>query len=266
MSLSKIIILIPHFNNVKELLLSIKSIDETIPVDILIIDDGSSNKPSKEELQDLYSQGELYIEYLQENLGIEKALNVGLSIIEKEHYKYIGRLDCGDINYKNKYTKQVTYLDDHPDTYLLGTWVELVDVHGNFLYTLKHPTEYKVIKKRMYLNSMFVHPSVVYKTEVLSIIGNYPVDYKAAEDYAYFFDILKKLKVENYPEVLLLYKVDNNSISSQKRRIQVKNRIRIILKHFYVGYWPIYGLIRNVPLFFMSRKLTTWLKQWFKKE
>jgi hypothetical protein len=142
----------------------------------------------------------------------------------------------------------------------------MIDEEGNFLYTLKHPTRYDEIKNKIYLNSMFVHPSVVFRTEVLSIVGKYPVKYKAAEDYAYFFEISRKRKVENLPEALLQYKVDSNSISSTKRRLQVRNRIKVILKHFYIGFWPVYGLLRNIPLFFMSRNMTTFMKKWIKKK
>ena len=264
--MQKLIVLIPHYNNSAELLKSILSIDEEIPVDVLIVDDGSASKPNNEELQNAYSQGEIHIEYLSENVGIEYALNAGLSIIEKKNYKYIGRLDCGDINYKNKYTKQLAYLEANPDTYLLGTWADLVDVDYNYLYTLKHPTDYDEIKKKIYLNSMFVHPTVVFRVEVLKLVGKYPTRYQAAEDYAYFFDISRTLKVENLPEALLQYKIDGNSISSTKRKLQVKNRIKIILKHFYIGFWPIYGLLRNIPLFFMSRNMTTFMKKWIKKK
>lgn len=264
--MSKLIVLIPHYNNIEELKDSIKSIQEDIFVDLLIVDDGSQVKPNKHEIEVIYNNGEVFIELLDKNVGIENALNAGLSFIENKNYKYIGRLDCGDVNLTNKYTRQIAYLEKNPDTYLLGTWAKMVDVDGNFLYTLKHPTSDAEIKNKMYLNSMFVHPTVIFRKEVLQIIGKYPTKYKAAEDYAYFFEISKKLKVENLPEALLVYKIDPNSISSKKRKFQVKNRIKIIFHHFYFGYYPIYGLMRNVPLLFISRNKTTFIKKLIKKD
>jgi len=260
-----LIILIPHYNNLLDLKESIKSIVETIPVDILIVDDGSSEKPNQQEIEAFYKNGNVFIELLDTNVGIENALNAGLSFIESKGYKYIGRLDCGDLNLPNKYRKQLEYLEQNPETFLLGTWADMVDMEGNLLYTLEHPTADTEIKNRMYLNSMFVHPSVIFRTEVIDLIGKYPTKYKAAEDYAYFFEISKKLKVENLPEALLLYKMDPNSISSTKRKLQVKNRIKIIWSHFHLGFYPLYGLIRNVMLLFMSRNLTTFMKKHVKK-
>lgn len=260
--MSRAIVLIPHYNNYEELVKSVLSIDEAIKIDVLVVDDGSSISPNQKDLSHVYGQrGEIFLEVLKNNQGIEQALNHGLKIIEKKKYEYIGRLDCGDLNYKNKYTKQVNYLDANLDVYMLGTWAKMVDEQGNFLYNMKHPVSYKNIKKRMFLNNMFVHPTVVFRMEVLKKIGYYPTNYKSAEDFAYFFNIVEQLKVENYPEILLDYVIDSNSISSQKRKRQVKNRIRITLKHFHFGYYPIYGLMRNLILLFISRDVSTKLKK-----
>jgi len=257
----KIIVLIPHYNNIIELIESISSIDEEIKIDVHIVDDGSAIIPNLRELQKKYTQGDISLNCLQKNVGIEYALNAGLEDIEKLDYDYIARLDCGDLNIKNKYADQINYLEQHPDVFLLGTWADIVDVDCNFLYTLKLPTSYHEIKRKMYLNNMFVHPSVVFRSEVLLKIGHYPTYYEAAEDYGYFFNIVKELKSENLPKVYLKYKIDPKSISSTKRRKQVKSRIRIILAHFKIGFYPIYGLIRNILLLTVSRKVTTFFKK-----
>ena len=130
--MSRVIVLIPHYNNYEELVKSILSIDEKIKIDVLVVDDGSIHVPKEEELKNIYRKGELFLEILPKNRGIEHALNTGLKIIEKQAYEYVGRLDCGDLNHKNKYTKQLDYLDANPTTYLLGTWAKMVDDQGNF--------------------------------------------------------------------------------------------------------------------------------------
>lgn len=264
--MSKLIVLIPHYNSYEQLVDSILSIEEEMQVDVLVVDDGSAVSPQLKNLEKVYGQrGKVFLEILKQNQGIEQALNHGLKFIEKQEYEYIGRLDCGDLNHKDKYTKQLHYLEANPDTYLLGTWAKMVDEQGNFLYNLKHPISYTEIKKRMFLNNMFVHPTVVFRTEVLKKIGYYPTNYKSAEDFAYFFNIVERLKAENFPEILLDYVVDSNSISSKKRKRQVKNRIKICLKHFRFEFYPLYGLLRNLVLLFVSRDTSTKLKKWIFK-
>jgi hypothetical protein len=112
---------------------------------------------------------------------------------------------------------------------------------------------------------MFVNPTVLFKTSVLQTVPEYPVKYKdAAQDYAFFFKVIKRFECANMPEVLLDYIIDKNSISTKKRKLQVKNRINIIIENFKFGVYPIYGLIRSVILYFFSRKSTTLIKTKFK--
>ncbi|MBU2926786.1 glycosyltransferase [Winogradskyella psychrotolerans] len=265
MNQSRLILVMAHYNNPKGLEESLASINEQIDIDILVVDDGSDYKPNEDALCQIYNSGKIYFEYLKENKGVGVAANLGLDVALKKNYEFIGRFDCGDIFMKDKCFKQINYLDQNKEVKLLGTWANVIDEHGTFLHELKHPTDYETLKKKMYLNSMFLNPSVIFYSEILEKVGNYPFEYRrASQDYAFFFKALKHYKVENYPEILMYYVSDPNSISTQKRRLQVLNRIRIILDNFYFGFYPIYGLFRNIPLLFVSRKLTTKLKKKFK--
>jgi hypothetical protein len=259
--MNQIILLIPHFNNPSGLKASLLSINETSPIDVLIVDDGSTEKLDLNELQEIYKFGKIAIEFLSVNQGIEKALNFGLDKIRSMNYTYIGRLDCGDFCKINKFSKQINSLEENPDVVLLGCWANVIDEKGNFLYELKPPTSYEKIKVKMYLNSAFVHPTVVFRSRIIDEIGYYPENYKYAEDYAYFFKIMKKYRIENYPEVLLDYVVSTESISSTKRKEQVMSRIKIIFDNFYFGFYPIYGLIRNSFLLLLSRNVANKIKQ-----
>lgn len=257
-----LIVLIPHYNSIEGLEKTIKSIIEPFEVDVMIIDDGSNTKPDYEMLKNLYKNGKIYLEYMPENQGIGAAINHGLKKIMDMNYDLIGRLDCGDLNKKNKYKKQIDYLKKNPNVKLLGTWAEIVDENGNFLYTLQHPISHKDLKRKMYLNSMFVHPSVVFYKDILKTVGLYPHKYRrAAQDYAFFFNVMKHFEARNLPEPLLKYVIEENSISTQKRKLQVKHRIKIIKENFYFGFYPVYGILRSFILLHMSRNATTKLKQ-----
>jgi len=105
-----------------------------------------------------------------------------------------------------------------------------------------------------------MHPSVVFRSEVVTEVGNYPTNRKSSEDYAFFFKIIKRYKAENYPEILLDYIMSENSISNQKRTEQVYNRIRVLIDNFYFGLVPIFGIIRNLILLIVPVKAITFLK------
>jgi|SRR5690606_7404366 hypothetical protein len=261
------IALICHYNNPEGLEKSLLSIQEDFPVDVLIMDDGSTTKPDIKRLQSVYKNGNIFLELLPENVGVGRATNVGLEKIIKLGYKLTGRLDCGDLNHPNRYKKQLEYLAKNPETKILGTWANMVDMNGDLLFILKHPTNYKEIKKAIYLNSTFINSTTLFYTDILKETGIFPEKYKRnAEDYAFYFNAIQKHKAENLPEVLLDYEVNPNSLSAKGRTEQVKARISIIKEHFYFGFYPIYGLIRSYFLLFVPQNIITSLKKTLKRE
>jgi len=262
--MTQIAVLIPHYNSTEALIKSIKSIDEDIELDLFVIDDGSNKKPKIEELT-FYKNGKIFLDGYDNNKGIEYALNYGLKKIKDLGYPFIARLDCADICASKRFQKQYKFLNNNKDIFMVGSWVKLIDEKGKFLFNLKLPIIHNEIARKSYLNAMFIHPTVFFRTIVLDSVGYYPTNYPAAEDYAYFFKIIRKHKTANIPEYLLNVEVNTHGISSVRRKKQVKSRIQVILDNFYFGFWPVYGLIRNLLLLFMPRKLTTTLKTILKK-
>ncbi len=263
---SKIIVLLAHYNDNFRLSKAIESIKEPIPIDLLIVDDGSEIKPNEKELQKAYSNsGKITVLLLERNMGSEKARNIGLEWISKLNYKYIAAMDSDDLNKENRFFKQFSYLEQNESIKFLGSWCDCIDSKGNFLYTQKYPVSDSEIKKKMYINSMFAHATIFFRAEILKTIGFYPEGYKWAEDYALAFKATKKFKVENYPEALIYYTINEKGISSMNRKAQVISRLRIILHNFYFGFYPIYGLVRNLPLIFVSREFMTSIKKVLKR-
>lgn len=250
--MNNIAILIPHYNNPKGLVKSLESIYNTEKVDVFIIDDGSViNKINEIEVKSFFKAlGEVHFHYLNKNQGIENALNQGIKLIlSKQQYKYIARLDCGDLCVGKRFELQEKYMESNPGVKLLGSNAIAVDTNYNFLYNTFFPEKHKIIQNKMYLNAMFLHPTIMFSIDIIPKIGLYPTNYEAAEDYAYFFKIVKNFETANIQEFLIKYEITHDGISISKRKIQVKSRLRIIMKHFYFGFWPIYGLIRNLLLY-----------------
>ena len=256
-----LIILIPYYNDLNGMINTLQSINEDIDINILIIDDGSKIKINQKQIKEMFSSFNISFDQNLINSGVGITLNRGLKHALKSKYKFIGRLDCGDICHKNKFSKQINYMLSNPKLKLLGTWARLIDEKGNFLKNLKHPTKYKSILKNMYFNSMFIHPTVIFSTDIIKEIGFYPVEYsRAAQDYAFFFKIIKKYHSENFPEILLDYVVSSKSVSHINRSLQVSNRIKIIIDNFYFGFTPIYSLMRNLMLLIIPKRVIDFIK------
>ena len=63
------------------------------------------------------------------------------------------------------------------------------------------------------------------------------------------------------PEFLLDYIIDSDSISTKKRKLQVTNRIKIIIDNFRFGFYTVNGIIRNFFLNFISSRSKTSIKK-----
>lgn len=251
MKQNNVIVLIPHYNCPQSLYNSIGSIREDENIDILVVDDGS-NKLFVEDKCILAKKfnGTIFFEYLEENKGIEVAMNYGLEIIKRKNYPLIARLDCGDLVLKNRFKIQEDFLKSNSDIALLGSYANYVDMNGKFLFVLKNPCSNFGINKKIYLTSPIIHPSIMFRSEVLKIVKGYPTKYKYVEDHAFFFNLYNhNLKMANIDIPLIDYEVNPNGISLSKRNEQLRGRIRLIYANFYFGFYPIYGLLRNVLIY-----------------
>jgi len=262
---AKIIVLLPHYNDNQGLKNAINSIVEPFPVDVLIIDDGSEIKPDEQELKNIYGdRGNLEVKYEPQNLKVSKIRNLGLKMILQTNYKYIANMDSDDTNKPHRFAKQLAYLQQNKEVSFLGSWGDYYDENGSFLFTMKHPVSDKKIRKMMYLNAMFINASILYKREVIESIREYPEGTLAGDDYHFSFLVLKNFKVANYPDVLVNVNIRQQSISSQRRYKQVMERIMVARKNFYFGFYPIWGLLRNLILLFVPRSFGLRIRKFFK--
>lgn len=251
----EIVVLIPVYNDEQGLIDSINSIEENIKLDIVIVDDGSSKGLNQEVLQSYFENGSIFLITLYNNSGIEKALNTGLEYIKQQNYTYIARLDSGDLCMPYRFEKQKNLFEKDQDLYLVGAQVSYIDMDGNFLFNSSLPETSKDLKKLTYLNCYILHSVAMFKTEVIDIFGYYSYDFPAAEDYEYFFKIIRNYKAQNHPDILLKYLINPNGISNLRRKRQVKSKLKVIWKHRYFGLYPVLGLLRNSFLYFFPRSI-----------
>ncbi|AYC31462.1 glycosyltransferase [Pseudomonas cavernae] len=263
--MKKCCVLIPYYNAGESLLHSIESIDhEFVRPDVIVVDDGSLKTKAAEVIKHYNGPLTIKLVELEQNQGIEHALNKGLDTYGRD-YEFIARLDCGDLCKSDRIRKQIQFLEKENSYYFVGSWVDFIGISGKHLFTLQQPCDFDEIKKKMFLNATFTHPSVTFRSAVLDSIGTYPTDAPAAEDYAYFFKIIKKHKASNIQESLVSCLIDPNGISTIKRRSQIRSRISIIIKNFDYTPHAFYGLVRSAILLHTPRSLSILLNKYLKQ-
>lgn len=236
------ILLIPCYNDIEGLISSVKTINYPYHLfEVMVIDDGSPNPIRLSELHDALPGTTFSIERTESNEGIRSALNKGLeSLKARSDYKYIARLDCGDTCHPDRFSQQVSYLDQHQDIDLLGTWCRFVNANNKRSFSYRPKTYHEDIAKEMHYRCSFIHPTVMFRRSVLSTADLYPGEYPHAEDYAFFWLILKNGRTAILPGELVSISYSGSNVSAVNYRTQLVSRINIV-KHF--GYLKCHKLL-----------------------
>ncbi|WP_373976572.1 glycosyltransferase [Chitinibacter sp. SCUT-21] len=226
-------LLIPHFNNPAGLCASLASIGVDEEIDVFIVDDGSTKAIIDEQVAQtaFKARGQLHFLYLPANCGIEYALNTGLEAMLAAGYQYGARLDCDDLVMPDRFAKQVKFLDANPDVYLLGSAVIFFDASGD-RFTIHQPQTHQEIVRQMHDDNAFTHPTVMFRMAGVKEIGLYPLDCKAAEDFAYFWQFVARYQTANLAEVLTKSEYNDAGISMSRRRQQQAMRLKLLARHF----------------------------------
>lgn len=199
-------VLMPVYNAEKFLKEAIDSIlNQTFPnFEFLIIDDGSTD--SSAAIIHSYKDERIRFIKNETNLGITATLNKGIDLAKTE---LIARMDADDISYPERLHKQYNHFQQYPDIALLSTWAREVNEKRVPVVTEKFKSEF--FYYTLTFDCWIYHPTVMYKRSAVLDAGKYQASY--TEDFDLWWRLSRKYKIYNYPEVLLDYRLTNESLS-----------------------------------------------------
>lgn len=218
----KFSVLIPVCNKEKpeNLKQSIESIiNQTVkPNQIVIVKDGELSNNLNEIIEILKKQYPEMIDILSVNkqTSLGKVLNEGIKICKNP---YIARMDSDDIARKDRFEKQLKYIQEHPEIDLLGGYIEEYDENMKKATSLrKVPTTKEEIYKTISKQSPFNHSTVILKKESILLIEGY--NDCPLEDYDLWIKMrMQNMEMANLPEILVDYRT---SLNMYKRRTGLK--------------------------------------------
>jgi glycosyltransferase involved in cell wall biosynthesis len=263
-------LLIPFYNNLPGLTCSLQSVCyPAVKYSLLIVDDGSATPLLRSDLGScLPPEVTVQIIRLPLNMGITKALNAGLEWLKwQDNFKYIARLDCGDLCDQSRFARQVEFLEGHPDIDLVGSWCIFKDFSSGSSYQYSTPTGHEQITRGMYFRNIFIHPTVMWRFTVLGKTGIYPERFPYAEDYGFFYEIISKSKAAVLPENLVICEINPKGLSLRFRKEQLKSRRRVVREFGRNKLFSFLGVVKLwilmvIPygLLFQAKKLLYGIK------
>lgn len=215
--------------------------------ELIIIDDGSTDKTF--EILRSFSDPRIKVITHEENKGVVETRN---NALKHSSGTYIAILDSDDIwKDKEKLTKQVEYMEAHPECAIVGTFIELIDEKEKKIGSDSYELTDQRIRECILRQNQFAHSSILIRKEAIE--AGY-LAYNPAEDFELILRIGEKWKLANLPFYTTEYRIHSSGISKKGKKELATQILRIIKKYktSYPNYYPalLKGYIRRA-LFFL---------------
>lgn len=188
--------------------------------EFVIIDNGSVDR----SLEVINSYTDPRIRVLRElQRGIVPALNKGLM---EAQGRYIARMDADDISDPLRLQRQVSYMEAHPQTCLLGSWTRIINEDGSDSgQIVTPPVDSTSLCRALYAKNVMVHGSVMMKRTVAVEIGGYRAGCAPAEDYELWLRLLEVGHVANIPEPLYQLRLHPASTLARTQQWTIERQV-----------------------------------------
>jgi len=221
----KVTVLLPVYNGEKYLHDAVKSIlNQTFTdFEFLIINDGSTDNSIK--IIKSFNDERIHLINNNKNLKLAKTLNKGIDLAQG---KYIVRMDQDDISYSERLSKQVDFMEKHPEVGVCGSWVKLIGKNAGQIWDIP-PSNSDIIKCLLLFSSYIFHPTVIIRKNLLKKYNlYYNPAFLHAEDYDLWCRISEYSQISNLQEILLYYRIHSEKMSDiyNNTQIQIADLIR----------------------------------------
>lgn len=190
--------------------------------ELLLIDDASTD--ATVSILKSFSDARIHVIEKPKNTGYTNSLNHGFTMAKGT---YIARMDGDDISLPERFTKQVAFMEAHPEVVVCGTNYKLLGSSKRITIPVTHDA----IKIGLLSGNCVAHPSVMIRKDVIEqFLKPYDTAKEPAEDYDLWVRLLALGKLHNLPEVLLEYRTYSNQVSRKRADEQKKSDIETKFK------------------------------------
>jgi glycosyltransferase involved in cell wall biosynthesis len=169
------------------------------------------------------------------NNGLAYGMNKLIDyVVEKGCYAFVARMDSDDIAEPNRFEEQVAFFNSQQNVDVCGGYCS--EFGASFAKSLKKvPLMHEELVKYSVIKCPFIHPTVMFKSNIFQEGNRYPTNTELTEDLALWFLLLEKgYKFANIDKVLLRYRLVEETLRRRrgfKKAIsEVSLRLKFMLK------------------------------------
>ena len=152
------------------------------------------------------------------NQGLPRTLN---QIIQHASGELIARFDADDLCLPDRFEKQLAQFDRDPDLLVSGGAAQIIDADDRPIKITQPPLTHEDIDRHNLCGHVsLLHPAIMMRRNAVLAAGGYHPNFHGAEDHDLWPRMAEIGRLENLPDVLIKYRIHDDSISSTKRDLQ----------------------------------------------
>jgi glycosyltransferase involved in cell wall biosynthesis len=213
----------------------------------IILNNGSTDRTP--EILKSYSDPRLRIIH-QENLGVPKSLNKGISLCRTD---LMAHLDADDYVQPQWLEKHIEFMIQNPDVVICSSRYE--ELFNGKLYPQSFPlieNDHKIRKSLCFMNPIPHSFTTIRKPSLLKA-GGYDPKLIIAHDYDLWIRLLEEGKGHNLNETLGVCRIHTASFSSKKERTMVKEVFQVQWRAYRKLGGSFWKMVRS-----LSRRGVAW--------
>lgn len=143
-------------------------------------------------------------------MNLAEVLNLGLSQCSAE---FVARLDADDISYPYRFALQLDQFQRDTSVSVVGGTADLIDAAGTYLGHRGHGLDTEHMYKAMRWRNSLVHPSVMFRRDVIDRISGYNENASGFEDYEMWLRVLQESRILSLDVALIKYRIHEGQVS-----------------------------------------------------
>ena len=179
---------------------------ELPPDEVVLVEDGPLT-PALDEVVARFKEAHtrLHIEKLPQSQGLGLALKEGLAHCQ---YEIVARMDSDDIAMPQRFSKEMAWLETHPETDVVGSWTdEFSEASGQVISTRRLPETHEALLRFSRYRNPMNHPTVMFRKAAVERAGGYR-HRELFEDYDLWVRMLQQgARFHNLQESLLMFRL-----------------------------------------------------------
>lgn len=198
-------------------------------LDIVIVDDGSTNPATRACLQRLAQRdGRIRLERIA-NQGPGGAANAGLRLVRAP---LVFRHDSDDWSDPDRFARQIAHMEAHPGLVMLGTGIAWHQEDGTAIARWLCPPDPAAVRAAFSRSNPMTHGSLCLRREAVAAIGGYRPQLRYGEDYDLCWRLSEVGDGANLPDVLYHHRFHVGSVSVQhfQDRYRYRTAVRLLAK------------------------------------